>query len=152
VERAPVVDISADRNRSRGDQCLHRCRTVGSLSGAFHDWEDTANASRRYGSICHDHPDELLQPHMVFHEGSAFAAQHGSWNRNLRTGYKVIRVPFHKDGTAVGSYEDFMTGFITNEGYAWGRPVGVAAGADGSLYVSDDGSNTIWRIRKAAAR
>jgi hypothetical protein len=43
-----------------------------------------------------------------------------------------------------------MTGFITDDGYAWGRPVGIAAGADGSLYVSDDGSNTVWRVRKTA--
>ena len=102
-------------------------------------------------------PDVLLQPHsaslqLAFHDGSAFAAQHGSWNRNLRTGYKVIRVPFNKDGTATGSYEDFMTGFITSEGYAWGRPVGVAAGSDGSLYVSDDGSNTVWRVTKGARK
>jgi len=98
-------------------------------------------------------PDVLVQPHsaslqMVFHNGSAFAAQHGSWNRNLRTGYKVIRVPFKSDGTAVGSYEDFLTGFVTDEGYPWGRPVGVAVGADGSLLVSDDGSNTIWRVKR----
>lgn len=101
-------------------------------------------------------PDVLVQPHsaslqMVFHDGSAFAALHGSWNRNLRTGYKVIRVPLKPDGTAVGSYEDFLTGFVTDDGYPWGRPVGVASGADGSLYVSDDGSNTIWRVRKTSA-
>jgi glucose/arabinose dehydrogenase len=96
-------------------------------------------------------PDVLVQPHsaslqLVFHEGSAFAAEHGSWNRNLRTGYKVIRVPFKADGTAVGSYEDFLTGFVTDEGYVWGRPVGVAFDRDGSLLVSDDASNTIWRV------
>jgi glucose/arabinose dehydrogenase/beta-lactamase superfamily II metal-dependent hydrolase len=98
-------------------------------------------------------PDVLIQPHsaslqLVFHDGSAFAAEHGSWNRSLRTGYKVIRVPFKADGTAVGSYEDFLTGFVTDEGYPWGRPVGVAVAADGSLLVSDDGSNTIWRVAK----
>ena len=101
-------------------------------------------------------PDVLVQPHsaslqMVFHDGSAFAALHGSWNRNLRTGYKVIRVPFKPDGTAVGSYEDFLTGFVTSDGYPWGRPVGVATAADGSLMVSDDGSNTIWRVSKRAS-
>jgi glucose/arabinose dehydrogenase/beta-lactamase superfamily II metal-dependent hydrolase len=100
-------------------------------------------------------PDVLVQPHsaslqLVFHEGSAFAAEHGSWNRNLRTGYKVIRVPFKPDGTAVGSYEDFLTGFVTDEGYPWGRPVGVAVAKDGALLVSDDGSNTIWRVAKAS--
>jgi glucose/arabinose dehydrogenase/beta-lactamase superfamily II metal-dependent hydrolase len=98
-------------------------------------------------------PDVLVQPHsaslqLVFHEGSAFAAEHGSWNRNLRTGYKVIRVPFKADGTAVGSYEDFLTGFVTDEGYPWGRPVGVAVAKDGALLVSDDGSNTVWRVNR----
>ncbi len=101
-------------------------------------------------------PDVLIQPHsasleLVFHDGSAFAAEHGSWNRNLRTGYKVIRVPFKPDGTAVGSYEDFLTGFVTDEGYPWGRPVGVAVDRDGSLLVSDDGSNTIWRVARRPA-
>ena len=101
-------------------------------------------------------PDVLIQPHsaslqMVFHDGSAFAAEHGSWNRNLRTGYKVIRVPFNADGTPTGSYIDFLTGFVTADGYPWGRPVGVAAAKDGALLVSDDGSNTIWRVARAAA-
>jgi glucose/arabinose dehydrogenase len=104
-------------------------------------------------------PDVILQPHfasleMVFYEGQqfpaeyhgdAFAAEHGSWNRHKRTGYEVIRVPMH-DGKASGEYEDFLTGFVTSEGRVWGRPVGVAVGEDGSLFVSDDGSNTIWRV------
>lgn len=104
-------------------------------------------------------PDVLLQPHfasleMVFYEGSqfpsgyegdAFAAQHGSWNRKPRAGYEVVRVPM-KDGHATGSFEDFLTGFVTPDGKVWGRPVGVAVGKDGSLYVSDDGSKSIWHV------
>jgi glucose/arabinose dehydrogenase len=104
-------------------------------------------------------PDVLLQPHfasleMVFYEGSqfpsgykgdAFAAEHGSWNREPRAGYEVIRVPM-KDGHATGSFEDFLTGFVTSDGKVWGRPVGVAVGKDGALYVSDDGSKSIWRV------
>ena len=107
-------------------------------------------------------PDVLLQPHnasleMTFYEGSqfpaeyhgdAFAAEHGSWNKSLRTGYEVIRVPL-KDGHATGEYEDFLTGFVTPEGNVWGRPVGVAVAADGSLMVTDDGSNSIWRVSYA---
>ena len=55
-------------------------------------------------------------------------------------------MPF-KDGVAVnGEYEDFLTGFVTEEGEVWGRPVGVAVGSDGALLVSDDGSNSIWRV------
>lgn len=104
-------------------------------------------------------PDVMVQPHfasleMVFYEGQLFpqeyhgdifAAEHGSWNRSRRTGYEVIRVPM-KDGKAMGSYEDFLTGFVTADGKVWGRPVGVAVGTDGSLFVSDDGSKIIWRI------
>jgi glucose/arabinose dehydrogenase len=104
-------------------------------------------------------PDVLLQPHnasleMLFYEGNqfpveyrgdAFAAEHGSWNRAVRTGYEVICVPI-KDGHASGEYEDFLTGFVTPQGDVWGRPVGVATASDGSLLVTDDGGNCIWRV------
>src|SRR6476620_8634905 len=79
------------------------------------------------------------------YKNDAFAAEHGSWNRARRTGYKVIRVPM-KDGKATGEYEDFLVGFVTPEGDVWGRPVGVAVAKDGSLMVTDDGSNTVWRV------
>jgi glucose/arabinose dehydrogenase len=104
-------------------------------------------------------PDVLVQSHsaslcMTFYTGDqfpepyrkdAFAAEHGSWNRARRTGYKVIRIPM-KDGKATGEYEDFLVGFVTNDGHVWGRPVGVAVAKDGSLLVTDDGSGTIWRV------
>ena len=104
-------------------------------------------------------PDVLLQSHsaslcMTFYTGQqfpeayrndAFAAEHGSWNRARRTGYKVIRIPM-KDGKATGEYEDFLVGFVTNDGQVWGRPVGVTVAKDGSLLVTDDGSGTIWRV------
>jgi glucose/arabinose dehydrogenase len=63
----------------------------------------------------------------------------------VRTGYEVVFVPV-KDGKASGEYEDFVSGFVTPDGKVWGRPVGVAVAKDGSLMVSDDGSNSIWRI------
>jgi glucose/arabinose dehydrogenase len=104
-------------------------------------------------------PDLLLQPHsasleMLFytgsqfapeHRGSIFAAEHGSWNKSQRTGYKVIRVPL-ENGAPAGEYEDFLTGFVVDEGHVWGRPVGVAMAQDGALLVSDDTSNAIWRV------
>ncbi|HXM39699.1 MAG TPA: sorbosone dehydrogenase family protein [Bryobacteraceae bacterium] len=104
-------------------------------------------------------PDVLLQPHnasleMTFYDGSQFpaeyrgdifAAEHGSWNKSVRVGYEVIRVPM-KDGHAKGEYEDFLTGFVTADGGVWGRPVGVAVAQDGSLIVTDDGSNSLWRV------
>jgi len=80
------------------------------------------------------------------YRGNVFAAEHGSWNRARRTGYKVIMVPVKADGSCDGSYEDFMTGFVTAEGRVWGRPVGVAVGKNGELFVTDDGSNSIWRV------
>lgn len=104
-------------------------------------------------------PDVLLQSHMAsidltFYDGEqfpegyrhdAFASQHGSWNRARRTGYKVIRVPM-KDGEATGEYEDFLVGFVTEDGNVWGRPAGVAVAEDGALMVTDDGSGTVWRV------
>jgi glucose/arabinose dehydrogenase len=104
-------------------------------------------------------PDVLVNPHfasleMLFYEGSqfpeeykgdGFAAEHGSWNRANRSGYEVIRVPM-KDGHATGEYEDFLTGFVRPDGKVWGRPVGVTVANDGSLFVTDDGSGSIWHV------
>ncbi len=104
-------------------------------------------------------PDVLIQAHsaslgMTFYDGTQFpaeyrgnifAAEHGSWNRSKRTGYKVIRIPV-KDGVPSGEYEDFATGFVVNDANVWGRPVGVAVAKDGSLLISEDGSGTIWQV------
>jgi glucose/arabinose dehydrogenase len=79
------------------------------------------------------------------YRGVAFAAQHGSWNRRYRVGYKVISVPV-RNGRPTGEYDDFMTGFVTSEGTVWGRPVGVAVGKDGALFVTDDGSDSVWCV------
>jgi glucose/arabinose dehydrogenase len=106
-------------------------------------------------------PSVLIQAHsaplgMLFYEGSmfppdyrgsAFVALHGSWNRSRRTGYSVIRVPF-RNGKPAGGYDDFVTGWMSDSGSntVWGRPVGLLVLADGSLLVSDDGANVIWRV------
>lgn len=105
-------------------------------------------------------PDVPLQPHnaslqLTFYdgkqfpkeyEGDIFASEHGSWNKSVRVGYEVIRVPRHQTGKASGEYEDFLTGFVLDNGQVWGRPVGITVAQDGSLLVSDDGSNSIWRV------
>ena len=70
---------------------------------------------------------------------------HGSWNRELRTGYKVVRLKL-KDGVPTGAYEDFLTGFVVDAKHVWGRPVGVVVAPDGALLVSEDGNGTIWRV------
>jgi glucose/arabinose dehydrogenase/cytochrome c2 len=77
--------------------------------------------------------------------GDGFAALHGSWNRAFRTGHKVVRVRM-KDGVPTGEYDDFLVGFITADGNAWGRPASVTMASDGSLLVSDDAANAIYRI------
>jgi glucose/arabinose dehydrogenase/mono/diheme cytochrome c family protein len=105
-------------------------------------------------------PDVLLQAHnasleFTFYQGQQFpaeykgdifASEHGSWNKAVRVGYEVIRVPLHQTGHASGEYEDFLTGFVLPDGNAWGRPVGMTEASDGALLVSDDGSNSIWRV------
>jgi glucose/arabinose dehydrogenase len=106
-------------------------------------------------------PDVLLQPHdaplqITFYRGrqfppqyfgDIFASSHGSWNRSVRTGYEIIRVPLHQSGHASGDYQDFLTGFVLPDGSVWGTPVGVTVAADGALLVTDDGSNSIWRVQ-----
>jgi glucose/arabinose dehydrogenase/cytochrome c2 len=108
-------------------------------------------------------PDVLVQAHsasleMTFYDGAmfpaeyqgnVFAALHGSWNRALRTGYKVVRA-IVKDGVPTGEYEDFLTGFVVNDDFVWGRPVGVTVAHDGALLVSEDGNGTIWRVSYSA--
>ena len=85
------------------------------------------------------------------YKGSVFAAEHGSWNRSTRTGHKIIR-GIMKDGVPTGEYEDFVVGFVIDDGLAWGRPVGVAQGKDGSLLFSEDGNGTIWRVTHTGGR
>jgi len=77
--------------------------------------------------------------------GDAFAVFHGSWNRAFRTGHKIVRVRM-KDGQPTGKYDDFLTGFIVDDGNAWGRPVATVVDHDGSLLLSDDGANVVYRI------
>jgi hypothetical protein len=79
------------------------------------------------------------------YRGGAFIGQHGSWNRNPRSGYKVIFVPF-ADGRPAGMPEDVLTGFLSANGQAFGRPVGVAVDRAGALLVADDVGNVVWRV------
>ena len=142
--------------------------------GGFYGWpwyytggnEDPAHAGER--PALKDKvlvPDVLLQAHsstmqIVFYDadafpaeyrGDAFATMHGSWNREERTGYKVIRARM-KDGKPTGVYEDFMTGFVLDKDTVWGRPTGIAVARDGALLVSDDANGTIFRITHGASR
>ena len=104
-------------------------------------------------------PDYALGPHTAslglawsgattlptaFSEGM-FVGQHGSWNRRPPSGYKVIFVPF-KNGHPQGQPIDVLTGFLSPDGEAYGRPVGVAIDKQGGLLVVDDVGNKIWRV------
>ncbi len=107
-------------------------------------------------------PDYALGAHtaslgLAFAKGSdlgahfsngAFVGQHGSWNRNPPSGYRVIFVPFQK-GEPVGQPVEVLTGFLDDEGNAKGRPAGVTIDRRGALLVADDVGNTIWRVSKA---
>ncbi|MFZ0614468.1 MAG: sorbosone dehydrogenase family protein [Desulfobacterales bacterium] len=78
-----------------------------------------------------------------------FVGQHGSWNRKPHSGYKVVFVPF-TGGMPSGAPEDVLTGFLSSEGEALGRPVGVSLDKDGALLVADDVGNVIWRVTSTA--
>ncbi|OFW50940.1 MAG: hypothetical protein A3G77_15035 [Acidobacteria bacterium RIFCSPLOWO2_12_FULL_68_19] len=114
-------------------------------------------------------PDVLIPAHsaalgITFYTGTrfperyrngGFVALHGSWNRSVASGYRVAFFPMTKGRP--GPLEDFMTGFIVSDGSGgeqvsrWGRPVGVTVAPDGSLLVSDDGSNRIWKVSASRA-
>jgi glucose/arabinose dehydrogenase len=89
----------------------------------------------------------LLPKH---YDGGVFIGQHGSWNREPRSGYKVIFVSF-ANGRPVGPPEDVLTGFVDAGGDALGRPVGVAMDRAGALLVADDVGNAVWRVTPAAS-
>jgi glucose/arabinose dehydrogenase len=106
-------------------------------------------------------PDYALGPHTAslglayaggaslpdpFRQGM-FVGQHGSWNRQPRSGYKVIFVPF-ANGTPSGMPVDVLTGFVNDDGDARGRPVGVAIDTTGALLVADDVGNVVWRVTR----
>ena len=82
------------------------------------------------------------------YRGDALVALHGSWNRQKLTGYKVIRVRFNNGKLVGNSYEDFISGWLPDENSneVWGRPVGLMVHWDGSLLITDDGANKIWRV------
>ncbi len=84
------------------------------------------------------------------YRGGAFIGQHGSWNRDPPSGYKVVFVPF-ADGHPDGPPEDVLTGFRSADGHANGRPVGVAVALDGALLVADDVGGCVWRVAHAAS-
>ena len=104
-------------------------------------------------------PDYALGPHtaslgLVSADGNSlpaafangmFIGQHGSWNRQPHSGYKVIFVPF-ANGKPAGLPADVLTGFLSDEGNAYGRPVGVALDKQGALLVADDVGNAVWRV------
>jgi glucose/arabinose dehydrogenase len=144
--------------------------------GAFYGWpyafigphEDSRRRGERPDLVRRTIPPALLiQAHsaalgIVFYEGTMFPADyrggaivalHGSWNRSLRTGYKIIRVPF-RNGRPRGGYDDFVTGWMTDERSrnVWGRPVGLLVLGDGSLLISDDGAGKIWRVTYTRVR
>jgi glucose/arabinose dehydrogenase len=80
--------------------------------------------------------------------GGAFIGEHGSWNRKPLSGYKVVFVPF-REGTPSGLPVDVLTGFVSDDGDAYGRPVGVAIDRAGALLVADDVGNIVWRVASA---
>jgi glucose/arabinose dehydrogenase len=136
--------------------------------GGFHGWPyryfgthvdervKPARAGRLPDAVV---PDYALGPHtaslgLAWFADSArgiegmYVGQHGSWNRTPRSGYKVIFVPF-RDGRPQGTPIDVLTGFVSEGGDAFGRPVGVAVDGRGALLVADDVGNTIWRVEQS---
>ena len=141
------------------------------LDGAFYGWPyaySGTNPSPDYGARAPElvaeslEPDVMFQSHsaplgLVFYDGTMFPVDyqgdalvslHGSWNRSVPAGYKIVRIRF-EDGRPVGGYENFATGFWfagDKEAELYGRPVGMTIASDGALLIADDGADVIWRI------
>ena len=126
--------------------------------------QKTNNQSKRPDLVARTRtPDVLFQAHsaalgLQFYDGQtfpekyrngAFVAFRGSWNRDRGTGYKIVFVPFNSQGQPQGYYEDFLTGFLLNPSVptTWGRPVGLLVLPDGSLLVTEEANNRIYRIQ-----
>jgi glucose/arabinose dehydrogenase len=126
--------------------------------------QTTNNKSKRPDLVAKTRtPDVLFQAHsaalgLQFYDGQtfpdkyrngAFVAFRGSWNRDRGTGYKIVFVPFDNKGRSQGYYEDFLTGFLLNPSTptTWGRPVGLLVLPDGSLLVTEEANNRIYRIQ-----
>jgi glucose/arabinose dehydrogenase len=111
-------------------------------------------------------PSVLFKAHetaigVVFYSGTTFPAEYrndafvairGSWNRKIGVGYKVVRVRMNAQGTPVGGYENFVTGWHVNPGQngvpqVFGRPLSLVQATDGSMLIADDAGGTIWRLR-----
>lgn len=97
------------------------------------------------GMVMYEAPPAAPAAFPKAYDGDLFVAFHGSWNRQTRTGSKVVRV-FMKDGVPTGRYQDFVTGFVASDAEVWGRPSSVAVQKDGSLLVDDDVTGEIWRV------
>jgi glucose/arabinose dehydrogenase len=122
------------------------------------DREFTKPGDNRCESVMR--PKVQMQAHsaplgLAFYEGSElpaeyrnnlFVAFHGSWNRTVPTGAKIVRIKLDDKGQPVGGAEDFITGWQNASGKRWGRPAGVVFGADGAMYISDDMSGLIYRV------
>jgi len=136
--------------------------------GAFYGWpysywggyEDARVEARPDLLQYTKRPDYALGPHTAslglaygtlgrFANGM-FVGQHGSWNRKPFSGYKVVFVPFGANGYPNGPMQDVLTGFLTSDEKAQGRPVGVMFAKDGAMLVADDVGNRIWRVSGAA--
>jgi glucose/arabinose dehydrogenase len=169
--RTSTVWCTADERAGLGDGLVPDYSTRLS-AGQFYGWpwyyignhEDPRHKGERPGLASRVAvPDVLYQPHsgasdLLFYTsmggdsafprdyvGDAFAVLHGSTIGAARTGHKIVRVRMRNDAPT-GEYEDFLTGFITDDRSAWGFPVSIAEAHDGSLLVSDDGANLIYRI------
>jgi glucose/arabinose dehydrogenase len=132
--------------------------------GAFYGWpytywggyEDTRVEARPDLQQYTRRPDYALGPHtaslgLTFgslgkFKGGVFIGQHGSWNRVPVSGYKIVFVPFGAKGYPNGPMQDVLTGFLTSDGKAQGRPVGVIVDQKGALLVADDVGNRVWRV------
>ncbi len=151
--------------------CLRKKSTIWAAHGGNFGWPNCygdrvpdRSQSADYDCSKTVAPKVLMQAHsaplgLLFYAGNMFPQEyrgnlfvtfHGSWNRSVPTGYKVVRIRINDQGEPQGPPEDFISGWIrpneTRRGVWMGRPVGLAVGPDGAIYVSDDAAGVIYRV------
>jgi len=146
--------------QERNEVLSHAYKNLGNAYNGLNRYEEASEALKQATKVEPTNAAAYFNLGLTFYNadafpdryrGGAFIGQHGSWNRSVPNGYKVIFVAF-ENGRPLGPPEEILTGFLDEQDNALGRPVGVAVDRAGALLVADDVGNTVWRVTASNLR